>query len=370
MRVVFSWLALAGASALLLAACVGDEAVLVDDLPTCPSACAAAEECVQGVCVPACSGGTLRCGDRCVDPMLDPEHCGGCDRPCPAMEVCSQGGCGLTCSGGTTLCEGLCVDTQLDPNHCGDCNAGCGPGASCMRAECVYPADCRALHQTDASLGDGVYQIDPDGPGGDDAFAAHCDMTTEGGGWTLVASVVDNSYFAGTTCATACSPEPATPPCDETPFVSVIEVGNVSEMLTADHKSKAYATVPFSEHLFVDSAGSYAAYDVSGASVAAWFPAGLVNHVLGSIEAHPTFSYPVKATNVDPALSPCATLRVSFNVSDSDTDIGLTCHSDSKGPVWTNTNNDTCYWDDGGVPWTGGAFYAANVTTYRLWLVR
>jgi hypothetical protein len=42
----------------------------------------------------------------------------------------------------------------------------------------------------------------------------------------------------------------------------------------------------------------------------------------------------------------------------------------SKGPAWSQTDNDICFWDDAGVPWTWGAFYAGNTTTYRLWLVR
>ena len=44
---------------------------------------------------------------------------------------------------------------------------------------------CSEIKAQSPGVQNGIFNIDPDGPGGRDPYLAECDMTTDGGGWTL-----------------------------------------------------------------------------------------------------------------------------------------------------------------------------------------
>jgi len=180
---------------------------------TCGNVCAgganATATCALGRCGLACATGFADCDGNAsngceADTRDSVANCGVCGRACGgganATAVCAAGSCGLRCATGFADCDGNTsngceANTQTDGRNCGGCGTVC-PSGFCASGRCGSLASCRTILETTPGATSGVYTIDPDGDGGAAPLSVYCDMTTDGGGWTLVAYASRGSVAA------------------------------------------------------------------------------------------------------------------------------------------------------------------------------
>ena len=179
--------------------------------------CAAAADCLSGVC----SGGLCAkasCTDKVKNGGETDVDCGGATCPgCAATKACTAA-------------------------------ADCQKGLQCKAGVCTHLGSCNELYKAGVKT-DGEYAIDPNGGSPADAYKVRCQMTTAGGGWTLVASFINTDAKVSWSRPTGYKAWQ-----DSSTF------GALASYDKADYKSKAYAQLKTTDLLLTDQGGGWLAY--------------------------------------------------------------------------------------------------------------